>query len=69
MRNPNEPNAPQPRDYLSTSEGTWRAISQSSPVCRNGERAMAEAAAARFKLDIAHGWIWNGDAGEWQVAP
>lgn len=66
MRNPNEVNAPQPRDYLSFSDGAWRAISQGLTTCADTTRTRAVTVAARMSLDISHNWIWNGDDGRWQ---
>jgi hypothetical protein len=59
--------APAPRDYLSTSEGRWRAISQGVPVCADTpDRDRAVTCARQFKLNIAHGLVWNGDKGSWE---
>jgi len=58
--------APDPRDYLSTSEGKWRAISQGVPVCADtSDRDRAVVCARQFKLNLSHGLVWNGDKGAW----
>ena len=57
---------PDPKSYLSTSGGKWRCINQGMPVCRDGSEAEARAAAARFKLDLSHGRVWDGDALAWR---
>lgn len=66
MKKKSEP-APDPRVYLSTSEGRWRVISQGVPLCADTDEVTARALAARFKWDISHGRVWNGDKGEWEV--
>lgn len=58
--------AKEPKAYLSTSEGRWRVISQGVPACRDTDEARARECAARFKLDVSHGRVWNGDAGRWE---
>jgi hypothetical protein len=59
--------APDPRDYLSTSDGKWRAISQGMPVCADTpDRERATKCAIQHKLNISHGLVWNGDKGAWE---
>lgn len=57
-----------PKTYLSTSEGLWRVIVDGQPLCRDTDEANARACAARYKIDISHGRVWNGDKGDWEVS-
>lgn len=54
-----------PAAYLSKSGGNWRVVNHGMPVCRDTDEANARAIAARFKLDISHRQVWDGDKGDW----
>ena len=51
-----------PKAYLSTSGGKWCVIHRELPLCGDTTKADALACAARYKVDISHGQIWNGES-------
>lgn len=60
---------PGPRSHLSTSGGAWRVIHDGMPLAADvPTEAAAVAAVAKYgdRVDLSHGWIWDGDAGAWR---
>lgn len=57
--------APDPKYYLSTSEGKWRVVFQGSPICPDTDEEGARRAAKFVGIDLSHGMIWDGDRGVW----
>ena len=49
--------------HLSTSDGHWSVIHQGQSMCANTTESRARDVARKFKLDISHGRVWDGDVG------
>lgn len=58
-----------PRSYLSTSGGAWRVIHDGLPLCADTTEPYAVATALRYRVNIAHCEVWDGDAGRWRGCP
>ena len=57
--------APDPKVYLSFSEGTYRVIHQGVPISANKPTAReALQVAEHFKLKVSDR-VWLGDSGQW----
>ena len=54
--------------YISTSNGGWRVIHQGQPLCKDfADRASPDKVAIHYKLNLTHGFRWDGDVGDWVV--
>jgi hypothetical protein len=54
--------------YISTSNGFWRVIHQGLPMCKDfTDRSSPDKEAKRLRLDLSHGFRWDGDIGDWVV--